>query len=261
MPQFTKMNFIDTHSHIYLPQFDEDRALAVLRAEESKVNKIILPNIDSGSVNANKALAQRYPETCFSLMGLHPTHVKENYREELEVVYSELDTKFYKGVGEIGIDLYWDKTHIEAQKDAFQKQIEYALKKELPFVIHSRDSFDEVIEVLENINQSDYKGIFHAFSGDSKQAQKVIDMGFLIGIGGVLTFKNSKLPEVVAQIDLNHIVLETDSPYLAPTPHRGKRNESSYIPLIAQKIADIKSINLQEVADVTSLNAINLFGL
>lgn len=261
MAQITKMNFIDTHSHIYLPHFDEDRELAVLRAEESKVNKIILPNIDAESVNANKDLAQKYPENCFSLMGLHPTHVKDNYLDELKVVFSELDTDFYKGVGEIGIDLYWDKTHFEEQKDAFRKQVEYALKHDLPFVIHSRDSFDELIEVLEQINHAAYKGIFHAFSGDINQAQRVIEMGFLIGIGGVVTFKNSKLPEVVEQVDLNHIVLETDSPYLAPTPHRGKRNESSYIPLIAKKIADLKSVNLYEVANVTSSNAINLFGL
>jgi TatD DNase family protein len=255
------MKFIDTHSHIYLSQFDEDLDLTVERAIENSVNKIILPNIDSESILANKEISKKYPEVCYSLMGLHPTYVKDNFKDELENIFSELESGSYIGIGEIGIDLYWDKTHIEEQKIAFKEQVGYALKNNLPFVVHARESFNEIIKVLEEINSPTYKGIFHAFSGTIENAQKIIEMGFLLGIGGVVTFKNSKLPEVVEHIDLSHVVLETDSPYLAPTPHRGKRNESSYIPLIAKKIAEIKSTSLEKVAELTSSNATILFGL
>ncbi len=255
------MVFIDTHSHFYLPQFDEDVDRCITNAKDSGVAKIILPNIDSETILANKKLSAKYPDTCYSLMGLHPTHVKENYEEELASVLSELENGNYVGVGEIGMDLYWDKTFIEEQKDAFRQQISYAKAKDLPFVIHSRESFREVIEVLESLNTEKFKGIFHAFSGSVEEAGKVIEMGFYIGIGGVVTFKNSSLPELVKQVDLNHIVLETDSPYLAPTPYRGKRNESSYIPIIAKKIAEIKEVKLEEVAEITSWNSINLFNI
>lgn len=253
------MNFIDTHSHIYLSQFEEDVEQTIERAVEKGVNKIILPNIDSESIKPNRELSIKYRGVCYSLMGLHPTYVKDNYKEELERIFEELETNLYVGIGEIGIDLYWDKTHIEEQKEAFEQQVNYALNNNMPFVIHARESFNEIIAVLENINASKCRGIFHAFSGTAEDAKKVIDMGFHIGIGGVVTFKNSHLPEVVKQVDLNHIVLETDSPYLAPVPYRGKRNESSYIPLIAEKIAEIKSVALEDVAEATSYNAQKLF--
>lgn len=255
------MNFIDTHSHIYLPQFDADRDASVERAIEQGVKKIVLPNIETETIHANKSLSVKYPEVCFSLMGLHPTYVKANFHEELDAILKEFNNHDYKGVGEIGIDLYWDKTFIEEQKESFKIQVEFSLKNNLPFVIHSRDSFDEVIGVLESINSAKYQGIFHAFSGTPSEADKVIELGFKIGIGGVVTFKNSNLPEVVKHIPLKHIVLETDSPYLTPVPNRGKRNESSYIPLIADKIAQVKAVNIEEVAEITSTNASNLFAI
>lgn len=261
MAQKKSMRFIDTHSHIYLPQFDNDINSTIERAVNQGVEQIILPNIDSESISRNNALSETYPQICFSLMGLHPTHVKENYQEELEKIIKEFEARKYIGIGEIGIDLYWDKTFFEEQKEVFRIQVEYAIKNDLPFVIHARESFEEIIHELEKINSTFYNGIFHAFSSSLQDAQKIIEMGFLIGIGGVVTFKNSKLPEIIKHIDLNHIVLETDSPYLAPTPHRGKRNESSYIPLIAEKIATIKSVSVEEVATITSSNASKLFGL
>lgn len=255
------MYFIDTHSHMYLPQFDSDIQDCIQRCKEKSVKKVILPNIDSETIMPLKELALKEPTLFYPIMGLHPTHVKENFEEELNKIFNELDKTQYCGIGEIGIDLYWDKTFFENQQIAFEKQVRYAIDKDLPFVIHARDSFQEIIDVLEKINQGSYKGIFHAFSGEPKQAEKVIEMGFLIGIGGVSTFKNSNLPEVIGHIDLNHIVLETDSPYLAPVPYRGKRNESSYIPLIAENISAIKGINVEKVAQVTTSNTENLFNI
>ncbi|MBN1118648.1 MAG: TatD family hydrolase [Bacteroidales bacterium] len=253
------MNFIDTHSHLYLSQFDNDIDLCISRSLEAGVNKIILPNIDSESVEPMCQLAEKDNELFKPLIGLHPTHVKENFEDELNNIFTALSEKRNYGVGEIGIDLYWEKTFIEEQKVAFEKQVRYALAKDLPIVIHSRESYCEILEVLKMINCQGYKGIFHAFPGNSEQAHQVIEMGFYIGIGGVVTFKNSHLPEVVSKIDLNHIVLETDSPYLAPVPYRGKRNESCYIPIIAEKIAELSGSTIEEVARHTTDNASKLF--
>jgi TatD DNase family protein len=255
------MKFIDTHSHIYLSQFDEDRDESIKRAIDNNVQKLILPNIDSATINSLKKAVEEYPDICYPLMGLHPTNVKENYRDELDIVFNELNTNKFAGVGEIGIDLYWDKTFLKEQKLAFEEQVRFAIKMQLPIVIHARDSFNEIMEVLDSINEKKYYGIFHAFSGNVEDANRVIQMGFKLGIGGVVTFKNAKLAELIKQIDISHIVLETDAPYLAPTPYRGKRNESSYIPLIAKKIAEIKEISLQEVSEITTENACSIFKL
>ncbi len=253
--------FIDTHSHIYLDQFEEDLDECMLRAAKEGVEQIILPNIDSQSIPELVALLGKYPKECKGLMGLHPTHVKDNFEEELEGVFKELSSGKYIGIGEIGIDLYWDKTFLKQQKNAFIQQVKYAMQLDIPFVIHARDSFNEIFQALNEIGEKEYKGILHAFTGNERQAQQAIEFGLLLGIGGIVTFKNSGLSDVIADIDLNHLVLETDSPYLAPTPHRGKRNESSYIPLIAAKIADVKGLTLDEVAKVTTRNAKELFKL
>lgn len=258
---FSDMKFIDTHSHIYLPQFDDDRDACISRAVSLGVDKIVLPNIDSQSIAPLIDTTANYPGICFPLTGLHPTHVKENYLVELEIVLKSFDSHKYYGIGEIGIDLYWDKTYFEEQKTAFIQQVNFALEKRIPVVIHARDSFNEIIQCLRQINSNNFSGIFHAFTGSYEQAMEVIEMGFLIGIGGVITFKNSHLPSVIQQLDLNHVVLETDSPYLAPVPHRGKRNESAYIPLIANKIAEIKRSSVEQVAEVTTFNTCAIFNI
>lgn len=255
------MEFVDTHTHLYLPEFAEDIELVIERARQEGVSHLVLPNIDSKTIQLVDALREAYPETAVPLMGLHPTHVKDDWENELKLIFKALNAGVYAGVGEIGIDLYWDKTHFEQQVIAFEQQVKYALEKDMPVVIHARDSFNELFESLERINAPLYKGIFHAFTGSVEDAQKIQEMGFLIGIGGIVTFKNSGLAEVVKHIDLNHIVLETDSPYLAPTPFRGKRNESSYVKLVAQKIAEVKACSLEEVAEATTASAKKLFNL
>ncbi len=255
------MNFVDTHAHIYLSEFENDLDDVIKRIKKEGIKKIILPNIDSATISLVNSLVSKDNGLFVPLMGLHPTYVKDGFEEELKIILAELQANFYAGVGEVGIDLYWDKTHIDYQKIVFEKQVRFALDRSLPVIIHSRDAFIEVIDVLKKINSHRYTGIFHAFSGTSEQAAQVIEMGFEIGIGGVVTFKNSSLQQVVQNIDLNHIVLETDSPYLAPVPYRGKRNESSYIPLIAQKIAELKNRNMAMVAEITTETACKLFRL
>jgi TatD DNase family protein len=252
--------FIDTHTHLYAEEFSADIDEALKKAIDAGVNKFFLPNIDSSSIDVMHALCERHPQHCFPMMGLHPCSVKENYKEELAIAYNYLQTKKYVAVGEIGIDLYWDKTFYKEQVEAFEQQINWALKFNVPIVIHCRNSFDEIYEVLSSFKKLP-KGIFHCFSGNAEQAQKIIDnTGFKLGIGGVITFKNSGLDKAVEHIDLKHLVLETDSPYLAPVPYRGKRNESAYIPLIAAKLAEVKKCSLLEVADVTTANAKEIFG-
>jgi len=255
------MTFVDTHSHIYLPQFDVDRDDSIRRAAEKGVKKMILPNIDSGSIASMNKVVKQYPDICFPLMGLHPTSVKENFEDELNIILNELNTDRYIGIGEIGIDLYWDKTYISEQEEVFEKQVRLALSKDLPFVIHARESYNEIMNVLKKINAPMFKGIFHAFSANIEEAKTAIEMGFYIGIGGVLTFKNAHLAEVVKNISLESIVLETDSPYLAPVPHRGKRNESSYIPLIAKRMAELKEVTVKEVSQTTTSNTSQIFGI
>jgi TatD DNase family protein len=254
------MPYTDTHSHIYAPEFNDDFVSMFERALKDGVDKILMPAIDSSCHEAMLKIEQDYPEICFSMMGLHPCYVKENYADELKIAKEYLDKRPFKAVGEIGLDFYWDKTFTDQQYKAFHEQIEWALHFDLPIVIHSRNSTDECIQVVTEHQQGKLKGVFHCFSGNTLQAKQVIDMGFYLGIGGVLTFKNSGLDKVVAESDINNIVLETDAPYLAPVPFRGKRNESSYIKYVAQKIAEIKKITIDEVGEITTKNAEKLFG-
>lgn len=257
------MLLVDTHTHLYATEFDADRAQIIQQANSKGIKRFYLPNIDSSSIAVLKQLVQKYPDQCFGMMGLHPCSVKENYLEELAIAKAELDKGGYLAVGEIGIDLYWDKTFIEQQKIAFTTQMEWAIAANLPISIHCRNAFDEIYELLRLYCSPSVKnklsGIFHCFSGNEEQANKILELGFYLGIGGVVTFKNSGLDKVVKAVDLNHLVLETDSPYLAPAPHRGKRNESEYLYLIAQKVAEIKACSVEEVAAVTTANATKVF--
>lgn len=252
------MSLVDTHTHIYVDEFQEDLEGVINRAKENGVTKLCLPNIDLESVEQIKRLSKQFPEICYPMMGLHPTSVKENYKEVLALIKTELDTGDYIAVGEMGIDLYWDKTFFKEQVEAFKTQIEWSIEKDLPLVIHCRDSFDEIFEVIEPY-RGKIKGIFHCFSGTVEQANFITDMGLYLGIGGVVTFKNGGLDKVVAQLDINHLVLETDAPYLTPVPHRGKRNESSYTLHIAEKIASIFEIGLDDVERITTNNAKKVF--
>lgn len=252
---------IDTHSHIYSEEFTDDLDETVKRSFENEVRKIILPNIDSSSVKKMLDLTDQYPQICFPLMGLHPTSVNEDYEEELELIEFWLKKRKFYGIGEIGIDLYWDKTFIKEQTEAFRKQIQLAKKYQLPVVIHVRDSFNEVYAVLEEEDGKNLSGVFHSFTGTLEQARLVTEMGFKLGINGIVTFKNSGLDQIVAKIDPSHILLETDAPYLTPVPFRGKRNESSYLIYVARKVAEIHQLPVAELARITTANAEKLFGI
>jgi|TARA_R110002050_G_scaffold48559_2_gene112953 TatD DNase family protein len=252
---------IDTHAHIYSEEFNDDIDEVITRAYDSDVRKVILPNIDSSSVKKMLDLADQYPQICYPLMGLHPTSVGEDYQEELELVEFWLKKRKFYGIGEIGIDLYWERAFLEQQIIAFRHQLQLAKKYQLPVVLHVRDSFEEVFEVVQEEIEPGLTGVFHSFTGSVEQAARITDLGFKIGIGGIVTFKNSGLDEVVRQIDPKHLILETDAPYLTPTPFRGKRNESSYLIHIARKIAELHDLSVHEVARITSVNAVNLFGI
>lgn len=253
------MKLIDTHAHLYAAEFDEDRDAMIQRAVDQGVEKYYLPNIDSSSIDSMLALETAYPDRCFAMMGLHPCSVQANYEEELAIVRSWLGRRSFCAIGEIGIDLYWDTSTLEQQKIAFLRQVEWALEFDLPFAIHSRESIDLIIALLRDLKEPRLKGIFHCFGGSVDQAEAVIELGFLLGIGGVLTFKKAGLDATLASIDLAHLVLETDAPYLAPTPYRGKRNESAYVRLVAEKLATVKQVSLEEVATITTANAETLF--
>ena len=254
------MIFTDTHTHLYLEEFDEDRDEVIQRAITNNIQYMLFPNIDSSSINRLNNLCEAYPDNCFPMMGLHPTSVKENYLEEIEIIKNQLSLKKYYAIGEIGIDLYWDKTFRTQQEDAFRKQISLAIEMNLPIVIHARDSFEEIFTIVDEMNCDNLKGVFHCFTGTKQQAKHIINYGgFKLGIGGVLTFKNSTLRDEISDIDLKHIILETDSPYLTPTPFRGKRNESSYIKNIATVLAEVKNVSIETIAETTTNNAIDLF--
>ena len=247
--------FIDTHTHLYAEEFDNDRAVLIKKAIAAGVKKFYLPNISSASVEVMLRLEQEFPDHCVAMMGVHPCDIKANYLEELDLAEKWLKKRKFVAIGEIGIDLFWDKTFIEAQKIAFRTQIGWALQYDLPIVIHCRDAFDEIYEILSSYDKLP-RGIFHCFSGNLEQANKILDLKqFKLGIGGVLTFKNSGLDKVVGEIGLEHLVLETDAPYLAPVPFRGKRNEPIYLLEVAKKLAEIKNCGIMEVAEVTSKNA------
>lgn len=253
---------IDTHSHIYSEEFDADRAETVQCAKEAGITHIILPNCDSGTLPQMLALEAAYPDYCYAAIGLHPTSVKENYEEELALIESELKRRSWIALGEIGIDLYWDKTFLPQQIKAFQLQIKWALQYNLPVIIHVRDSFQETMKALEPFKNKGLRGVFHSFTGTLEEAQEIITFGgFKLGINGIVTFKNSGLASVVEKIDLKHILLETDSPYLTPAPHRGKRNESAYTQLVANKLAEIYNCSPELIDEQTTLNAKSLFAI
>ena len=252
--------FIDTHTHLFLKEFDEDIENVISEAIKNKVEKFFLPNIDSSTIESLLNLTKKYPNNCYPLIGLHPTSVKENYIEEIKIVENWLKKEKFYAIGEIGIDLYWDKTFKDQQEDAFRIQIEIAKNNKLPIIIHSRESFDEIFLVIDELNDENLTGIFHSFTGNLDQAKKIINYrGFKIGINGIVSFKNSKLGDTVKEIGLEHLLLETDSPYLAPHPKRGRRNESSYLIYTAQKIAELYNVSLEELAEITSKNAKEIF--
>lgn len=250
---------IDTHTHLYDEKFDQDRTAVIRSAIDAGVEKMFLPNCDSATISGMLALEEEFPEHCFAMMGLHPCYVKENADEELKVMENWLQKRKFIAVGEIGLDYYWDKTFIAEQKRAFRIQIEWALHYDLPVVIHTREATKDTIDVVREYTSRGIKGVFHCFSGSEESARQIIDAGFYLGIGGVLTYKNAGLQEVVKNIGLQHLVLETDAPYLTPVPHRGRRNESSYTRLVAQKLAELKGLEIAEVEKTTTFNAHQLF--
>ena len=255
------MKIIDTHTHLYLNQFKEDIDDVITKAKENGIKKFIFPAIDSSYFDSMHNLKKKYPNDIFLMSGLHPTDVKENYKDELDFVVNSLKSHNYVAIGEIGIDLYWDKTYLKEQQDAFRFQIRLAVKNDLPIVIHCRESFDEIFEILEEEKCDKLRGVFHCFTGNIDQAKKAIGLGFLLGIGGVVTFKNGGIDKFINQIDLKHIVLETDSPYLAPVPFRGKRNESSYIIYVLEKLSELYQLPKEEIAYITTNNAEKMFSL
>jgi len=255
------MILTDTHAHLYLEQFDADRHHAVRQAIAAGVNYILLPNIDKDSIEPMMGLANAFPGHCFPMMGLHPTSVRADYREQLNVVESWLQKGKFCAVGEMGIDLYWDKTFLREQQEAFRIQARMAKDHNLPLVIHSRESFSEIFRLMDEVYEPGLRGVFHCFTGNREQAERIISMGFYLGIGGVLTYKNSNLPEVLGEIPTEYLLLETDAPFLAPVPYRGKRNESAFIPEIARKLAEVKHIEIEELARITTNNAKKLFKL
>ncbi len=252
---------IDTHCHLYLKDFKEDIEDVITRAEAEGVEKFYLPAIDSSEIENLLFLEEKYPHKCFAMMGLHPCSVKENYKDELKIVSEWLAKRKFVAVGEIGLDFYWDKTFAIQQFEAFRLQIELSIEYQIPIVIHTRDAMQEAIDVVKEYVPKGVKGVFHCFGGTYQNAKDIMDAGMYMGIGGVVTYKNSGLGDVLDKIDLNHIVLETDSPYLTPVPFRGKRNESSYIKYIAEKLATIKNCSVKDVSAITSLNAQKIFGI
>ncbi len=251
--------YIDTHAHIYHEDFIVDRLDMLQRCEDQGIKKIFMPNVDHTSIDGMLELESRTNNTCFPMMGLHPCSVKKDFQRELYIVEDWLSKRKFAAVGEIGTDLHWDKTFFEQQKEAFSIQVGWAKKYSLPIVIHCRESIDETIELVENLQDGTLKGVFHCFSGNLAQAERIVKLGFCLGIGGVVTFKNGGLDKVIPELDIAHIVLETDSPYLAPVPHRGKRNEPSYIPLVAERIAELKKVSIDDIKYHTTQNALKLF--
>lgn len=255
------MIITDTHTHLYSEAFDEDRIEMIQRAIDMGVERFFIPAIDPTYTDAMLQLEKDFPENIFLMMGLHPTHVKDNFRQELKHVEEMLSKRKFYAVGEIGIDLYWDKTTLDIQIEAFRHQINLAKHYKLPIVIHCRESFDEIFKVLEEEKAEDLFGIFHCFTGTKEQAEQAISYNMKLGIGGVVTFKNGKIDQFINEIDLKHIVLETDSPYLAPKPYRGKRNESSYINKVLEKLSELYGISKEEIAKITTENSKHVFGI
>jgi TatD DNase family protein len=255
------MQLIDTHIHIYAEEYDQDRHQLIDQARTAGVHQLLLPNIDHTSISGMHQLVTDFPGVCYAMMGLHPCYVKENYLEELQQIEQLLRSGKYIGVGEIGMDKYWELDFIKQQEDALIKQLQWAEELQLPVALHTRNANDEVLSIIQSLKLKNLRGVFHCFSGTIEQAQQMIELGFYLGIGGVVTFKNSGLDKILDEIDLKHIVLETDGPYLAPIPYRGKRNEPAYLRLIAEKISEIKKCSLADVASITTANAKQLFAL
>ena len=252
---------IDTHSHIYMAEFDADRDSMLMRAENERINLILMPAVDKETYLAMLKTEENFPEKCFSMMGLHPCSVKEGFKADLKIVAEHFEKRRFVAVGETGLDFYWDKTFTKEQYEAFRTQIEWAKHYDIPVVIHSRNSIDECISTIKENQQGNLKGVFHCFSGNERQANEIIDLGFYLGIGGVITFKNSGLDKVMADIDMKNVVLETDAPYLAPVPFRGKRNECSYLKYVVEKLAEIKNVSEEDIASITTKNAKELFNI
>ncbi len=255
------MNLIDTHAHLYLPEFDADRVALLNRALTEGIGRILMPAIDTSTHEAMLNLESSYPETCIAMMGLHPCSVKQDYKEELKIARQHLENRTFCAVGEMGLDFYWDKTYTAEQYQAFHEQIEWALHFNIPVVIHSRNAVDECLEVVAEHQEGKLRGVLHCFSGTATQAQRAADLGFFLGIGGVVTFKNSGLDAVMKEVPLDVVVLETDAPYLAPVPHRGRRNEPSYLTHVVKKLAGLKGCSIAELANKTTSNAEKLFGV
>lgn len=251
--------FIDTHCHLYLDEFSLDSSEMILRAENEGVAAFLMPAIDSTTYDKMLKFEASFPKRCEAMIGLHPCSVKEDFEKELVFVEQQLVKRKFIALGEIGLDFYWDKTFTSQQYDTFNRQINWAIAFDLPIVIHSRNAVDECIAVVEKHQKGNLRGVFHCFSGTVQQAQQIIDLGFYLGIGGVLTFKNSGLDKVLKSIDLNNIVLETDAPYLAPVPFRGKRNESSYLKYVAEKLSEIKNLSINQIGEITTTNAKKIF--
>jgi TatD DNase family protein len=254
------MRLIDTHCHLYNKEFDKDREVMLQRAEQEGVESFYLPMVDSSSRTSLLDLEAKYPDRCFGMTGLHPTSVKEDFASELRIVEDDLTRRPWAAVGEIGLDFYWDRTFECQQYEAFHLQIDWALHYRLPIVIHSRDSMKESIGVVRQHQRGFLRGVFHCFGGSPEDAQAIVDLGFYLGIGGILTYKNSTLPDVLRAVPLENLVLETDAPYLAPVPFRGKRNEPAYLHYVVEKLAEVKGVSVEDIAAVTTANAEKLFG-
>jgi TatD DNase family protein len=251
----------DTHTHLYSSQFNEDQKEMMQRAKDAGVSKFFVPAIDSSYTESMFKLEENFPLEVYLMMGLHPTSVKENYLEELAHVKEWIEKRNFYAIGEIGIDLFWDKTFLVQQQEAFKTQIRWAKEKKLPIVIHCREAFDEIFEILEAEKGADLRGIFHCFTGTKEQAMQAISYNMKLGIGGVATFKNGKIDTFLSEINLQHIVLETDAPYLAPVPYRGKRNESAYITKVVDKLVDIYGLSFKEISEITTQNSKDIFGI
>ena len=255
------MRFIDTHAHLYSSPLNENRELIIQNAINNGIDTIIMPAIDSATLESMLELEAAYPNNCIAMMGLHPCSVKDNVQQELDIVEAQLKKRKFIAIGEIGLDYYWDKTFIQQQIEAFTIQMQWALEKQLPIVIHTRNAMGETIEAVKPFAKKGLRGIFHCFSGSQESAQQIISMGFHLGLGGVLTYKNAKVAEAIKEIPMSHFVLETDAPYLSPVPYRGKTNEPAFMIEVAKKLAEIKNIPLQEVAVITTNNAKAVFGI
>ncbi|MBL31754.1 MAG: hydrolase TatD [Flavobacteriales bacterium] len=249
----------DSHTHLYLKEFDNDLHTVIKNAQDHKVSRFLLPNINTKTLPKLLSVCQKYKNTCFPMIGLHPCSVTENYVAELKKLYSQINQENFIAIGEVGIDLYWEKKYISEQKAAFTTQLNWANDHQLPIIIHSRNSFDEIYSIIKREKRKHTAGIFHCFSGTYDEAKKIIDMGFFLGIGGILTFKNTKIADVIEKIGLQHLVLETDSPYLAPHPMRGKRNEPKFLSLIADKLSKIKNVSMEEIYQTTNTNIQTIF--